>query len=312
MSFSSEVKRELCKVHVKMKELEKAEAYGLLLFCRKFASDEICFRTESGSSAQRFSQLTAVTTGAIVEIRKTLTARKSSDALYTVLIPSKDDCEHVFSYFGHDVTQPSLRVNMGNIEFEPCAAAFLRGAFLACGSITDPQTEYRLEFNTVHKNLSEDLCRVIRETTELAGGKAASVKIANRRGAFVVYLKDSEDIADLLTLMGAGGASMNVMQVKIEKSLENSLNRKINSQIANADKSASASAKQVRAIQKLTDCGVLNTLSPELQAAARLRLDHHVASLKELVELSDVPISRSGLNHRLAKLVELAGGISDE
>ena len=302
MSFSSEVKRELCKVHVKMKELEKAEAYGLLLFCRKFASDEICFRTESGSSAQRFSQLTAVTTGAIVEIRKTLTARKSSDALYTVLIPSKDDCEHVFSYFGHDVTQPSLRINMGNIEFEPCAAAFLRGAFLVCGSITDPQTEYRLEFNTVHKILSE----------ELAGGKAASVKIANRRGAFVVYLKDSEDIADLLTLMGAGGASMNVMQVKIEKSLENSLNRKINSQIANADKSASASAKQVRAIQKLADCGVLNTLSPELQAAARLRLDHHVASLKELVELSDVPISRSGLNHRLAKLVELAGGISDE
>ena len=148
---------------------------------------------------------------------------------------------------------------------------------------------------------------MIKETTELAGGKAASPKMISRRGSYVVYLKDSEDIADLLTLIGAGGASMSVMQVKIEKSLENSLNRKINSQIANTDKTVSAAAKQMRAIQTLEDSGAFDTLSEELKAAAMLRRAHPIASLKELVEVSPVHISKSGLNHRLNKLVELAG-----
>ena len=105
--------------------------------------------------------------------------------------------------------------------------------------------------------------------------------------------------------MGAGNASMTVMQVKIEKSLENTLNRKINSQIANTDKTVSAAAKQVSAIDALERSGVLETLSDELKAAAALRREHPIASLKELVELSNVPISKSGLNHRLNKLVEL-------
>lgn len=307
MSFSTDVKKELGKVHTKLKEIERSEAYGLLLFCRRFSPEEIYFRTESGAAAERFSQVVAEVTGAIVEVQKTLTARKNSSVIYKVCIPSRDDCERIFTSFGHDSGAPSTRINMANLEFEPCAAAFLRGAFLTCGSVTAPETEYRLEFNTVHKNLSDDLCRVIRETTELAGGRAAAPKTANRRGSYVVYLKDSEDISDLLTLMGAGNASMTVMQVKIEKSLENTLNRKINSQIANTDKTVSAAAKQVSAIDALERSGVLETLSDELKAAAALRREHPIASLKELVELSNVPISKSGLNHRLNKLVDLSG-----
>ncbi len=307
MSFSGDVKRELSKTRVKLKEIERSEAYGLLLFCRSFNDKEIYFRTESGAAAERFSQVVAEVTGAVVETQKTLTARKNNSSVYRVAIPSADDCARVFSYFGHEEGKASLRINMANLEFEPCAAAFLRGAFLTCGTISAPETEYRLEFNTVHKNLSEDLCRVIKETTELAGGKAASPKMISRRGSYVVYLKDSEDIADLLTLIGAGGASMSVMQVKIEKSLENSLNRKINSQIANTDKTVSAAAKQMRAIQTLEDSGAFDTLSEELKAAAMLRRAHPIASLKELVEVSHVHISKSGLNHRLNKLVELAG-----
>lgn len=312
MSFSSDVKKELCRVHVKLAEMRKAEAYGMLLFCRGFSAEDISFRTESGAAAERFASLTAEVTGAVVETRKTLTARKSGAELYKVHLTSQSDCERVFALFGHDAAQTSLRINRANIEFDECMPSFLRGAFLACGSVSSPETEYRLEFGTVHKNLSEDLCKMIREATEINSGRAASPKVLSRRGSYVVYLKDSEDISDLLTLIGAGRASMAVMQVKIEKSRENSINRKINSQIANADRSASASAKQVKAIQKLAESGVLDTLSSELRAAAQLRLDHHVASLKELVELSPVPVSRSGLNHRLAKLVEIAGDITSD
>ncbi len=307
VSFSSDVKKELCRVSVKMKEIERSEAYGLLLFCRRFSPSEISMRTESGSAAERFADVTARTTGAVVELQKTLTARKTGGAIYKAFVPSSDDCARIFAQFGHDASAPSLRVNMGNIEFEPCAAAFLRGAFLTCGTISSPESEYRLEFNTVHKNLSDDLCRVIKETMELAGGRAAQPRVISRRGSYFVYLKDSDDIADLLTLMGAGSASMSIMQVKIEKSRENSMNRKINSQIANTDKTVSAAAKQVRAIRTLEENGVLTDLSGELQAAAALRRDHPIASLKELVSLSPVPISKSGLNHRLNKLVELAG-----
>lgn len=289
-----------------MREITQAEAYGLLVCCRKFSAEEIYFRTESRSAAERFSRKIAEVTGAVVEISEKLTARSSSAVIFKVSVPSQLDCERIFAQFGHESGQPSLRVNMANLEFEPCAAAFLRGAFLTCGTITAPQTEYRLEFNTVHKNLSEDLCRVIKETTELAGGRAASPKIVNRRGAYVVYLKDSEDISDLLTLMGAGSASMAVMQVKIEKSLENARNRKINSEIANTDKTFSASAKQMKAITLLEECGVLPQLSEELRAAAELRRAYPMASLKELAERSPVSISKSGLNHRLKKLVEIA------
>ena len=290
-----------------MKEIERSEAYGLLLFCRHFSPSEISMRTESGSAAKRFAELTAQITGAVVEVRQTITARKKGGSIYKAFVPSQGDCERIFSQFGHDPAAPSLRINMANLEFEPCAAAFLRGAFLTCGTISSPESEYRLEFNTVHKNLSDDLCRVIKETTELAGGRAAQPKVITRRGSYFVYLKDSEDISDLLTLMGAGSAAMSIMQVKIEKSRENSINRKINSQIANTDKTVSAAAKQVRAIRTLEENGTLASLSEELQTAAKLRRDHPIASLKELVSLSEAPISKSGLNHRLNKLVELAG-----
>ncbi len=305
MSFSSDVKKELCKVSVKLREIESSEAYGLLLFCRRFTPGEICLRTESGSTAERFSQIVAQITGAVVEVQKSLTARKTGAAIYKVSVPSPDDCSRIFARFGHEASSSSLRINMANLEFEPCAAAFLRGAFLTCGTISSPESEYRLEFNTVYKNLSEDLCRVIKETTELAGGRAAQPRIISRRGSFAVYLKDSDDISDLLTLMGAGSASMTIMQVKIEKSRENSMNRKINSQIANTDKTVSAAARQMRAIANLEESGALLSLSEELQAAAKLRQEHPIASLKELVTLSEVPISKSGLNHRLNKLIEL-------
>ena len=303
MSFSSDVKKELCRVNAKLYEMKKAECYGLMLFCRRFTADEISFKTESAAAAERFAQLTAEVTGTVVETRRTLSTSKSS---YKVSLTSRDECERVFSFFGHDASQPSLKVNRANIEFDECIPAFLRGVFLACGSISSPETEYRMEFGTVYKNLSDDLCNIIREAKSLTGEGTVSPKMINRRGSCVVYLKDSEDIADFLTLIGATKASMSVMEIKIEKSRENLMNRKINSQIANADKTASASAKQVKAIRKLRENGTLDTLSEELRTAAELRLAHPTASLKELVELSPVSLSRSGLNHRLNKLVETA------
>ncbi len=306
MSFSSDTKKELCKVNSKLDEMNKAEAYGLLLFCKKFSDTEISFKTESSETTKRFAELTASCTGSVVEIKKSLSARKNKASLYRVSIPNIEDCKRIFDYFGHSSSDFSLRINRANIEFEVCAAAFLRGAFLTCGSITSPESEYHLEFNAVHKNLSEDLCKIIQETTEYVGGRAIKPKVVCRRGSYVVYLKDSEDISDILTLMGAGNASMNVMQIKIMKNYENAKNRQVNSQLANTDKIVSAAAKQVKAITILDESGKLGTLSEELQEAARVRKQYPLVSLKELCTYFDTPISKSGLNHRLNKLIELA------
>ncbi len=306
MSFSNEVKKELCKINNKIPEIDRAETYGMLLFCHPFSAKEIRFRTENECAAKRFSQFTAEITQSSVETVSTLTARKNNASIYKSGVVSPDDCKRIFDMFGHEDNCSSLRVNMANIEFEPCAAAFLRGAFLTCGHISSPENEYRLDFSTVYKKLSEDLCRVITETTALAGGKTASPKISNRRGSYVVYLKGSEDIADLLTLMGATTASMEIMQVRIQKSIDNEMTRKINFQLANTDKSLSAAAKQVKAIKLLQKQGELEKLSEELQMAARLRLEHPTASLKELLQFAQPSISKSGLNHRLNKLTDLA------
>ena len=306
MSFSSDTKRELCKVQAKLDEMIKAEAYGLLLFCKKFSDKDILFKTESGDAAQRFADIITAQTGSVVEIQKSLSVRKNEASLYKISVPNVDDCKRIFEYFGHDNNDVSLRINRANIEFEVCAASFLRGAFLTCGNITSPESEYHLEFNAAHKNLSEDLCKLIYETTEYVGGRAITPKSVSRRGSYVVYIKDSEDISDFLTLMGAGNASMTVMQVKILKNAENARNRQINSQIANTDKIVSAAVKQVQAINALSDSGKLNTLSEELQEVAKIRKQYPLASLKELCTYFENPISKSGLNHRLNKLIELA------
>ena len=307
MSFSSDTKKELCKTASNLNEINIAETYGLLLFCKRFSDREISFKTESHEAAERFAQMITVETGSVVQIEKSLSVRKNEASLYKVSIPDSDDCKRIFEYFGHDRNDVSLRINRGNIEFDVCMAAFLRGAFLTCGNISSPESEYHLEFNVAHKNLSEDLCRIIPEASEYAGGRRITPKSVNRRGSYVVYIKDSEDISDFLTLIGASNASMNIMQVKIIKDYENAKNRRVNSQLANTDKMVSAAVKQVQAIKKLEENGKLSSLSDELQEAAEIRKKYPLVSLKELCGYFETPISKSGLNHRLKKIIELSG-----
>ncbi len=306
MSFSSETKKELCKSLLKHDELICAEAYGMLIFGRRFSVAEISCRTESTAAANRFTEIITERTGSVVEVQSSLTTRRNASHMYSISIPNPDDCKRVCVYFGHDAGEISLHINRANIENDRCAAAFLRGAFLICGNVSEPVSEYHLEFVVQHKNLSEDLCKLIAETTAFVGGRIISPKIIKRRGVYIVYLKDSEDISDLLTLMGAANASMAVMQAKIMKSYNNATNRKVNSQVANTDKAFTAAAKQLQAINILEESGVLKNLSDELKEVAQIRKEYPQATLKDLAEKLSKPMSKSGINHRLNKLIELS------
>ena len=180
---------------------------------------------------------------------------------------------------------------------ESCIPAFIRGAFLACGKISDPQKEYHLELIIKHEQLSWELCRLLQQ-------RGLDAKITERQNRFVVYLKESESIEDFLTMTGCVNATLQIMNAKAFKDLRNNLNRKTNFETANIQKASASCAKPLEAIAVLERSGILQTLPEDLQAAAKTRRDHIDLSLNELGAL--LGLSRSGVFHRLDKLVKLA------
>ncbi len=176
----------------------------------------------------------------------------------------------------------------------------MRGAFLSCGTVTDPQKDYHLEFSVAHRRLAQDLVTLLEEIE----GLRIQPSVTRRKGSYVVYIKGSEQIADLLTFMGAPSASMALMQAKMVKEVRNYVNRTTNFETANIDKTASASARQVAAIHGLEETVGLEQLPEDLREMAYLRLQNPDMSLRELGEA--LSISRSGANHRIQRLMELA------
>lgn len=302
MSFALDVKKELSKAENLSYSREYAETYGMLLFSRHFSSSEIWLKTKSISVAERYIYLLTKLFSPVIEKQSTLKASKNFINLHTVSLVVPEECKKIYEEFGHSDKNPSLRLNRSNIDDDMCRVAFLRGAFLSCGSVNDPNKNYHLEFCAQYKNLSNDLCTLLREIEECN----LSPKVVLRSGSYVVYLKDSEQITDLLTYMGAPNCAMDIMNAKAYKEMRNIANLRTNSELANIAKTASASARQLSAIEKLDNTIGLSALPEPLHEIAVLRRDNPELSLRDLGELLSPPISRSGVNHRLSKLIELA------
>ncbi len=302
MSFSHDVKKELSKFQSSANAQELAEFYGLALFSRPFSSTQIKLKTESIHVAERYITLANKLFSPVVEKQSTLKATREAINLHTVSLIIPEECNRIFNSFGHDEKTPSLRVNRGNIDDELCLSAFLRGAFMACGSVNDPTKNYHLEFCAAYKNLCNDLCTLLSEIEECR----ITPKTILRAGSYVVYLKDSEQITDLLTYMGAPLSAMDIMNAKAYKQMRNLANRRTNSELANINKTAQAAAKQLAAIEKIDKTSGLASLPDQLYEIALLRRDNPELSLSDLGQLLDPPISRSGVNHRLMKIIEIA------
>lgn len=302
MSFSHEVKKELAKLCDIAYCQEFAQCYGMMLFSRPFSSKEIKLKTESISVAERYITLSGKLFSVVVEKQSTLKASRDCINLHTISILLPDECSRIYSTFGHDDSATALRLNRGNIEDDSCLSAFLRGVFMACGSVNDPLKNYHLEFCVAYKNLCNDLCRILSEIEECN----LTPKTIIRGGAYVVYLKDSEQITDLLTYMGATNCAMDIMNAKAYKEIRNAANRRTNSELANINKTAQAAARQLTAIEKIEASQGLESLPEQLYEIAVLRRDNPELSLRALGEMLSPPISRSGVNHRLMKIVELA------
>ena len=302
MSFSSDVKKELCKISSFDRETLKAELYGMLLFGKTFGADKIVFTTESSYAAKRVSFLLENLYMPIIERQSALRARSGDSRLYKIIVMDSGDCRRIFEDFGHSGSQVTLRVNRANLPSDEVTAAFVRGVFLSCGSVSDPMKSYHAEFCVPYKNLSMDLCKILTEVAECE----FIPKTVKRSGNYIVYFKGSEQICDLLTYVGAQIQAMEIMGTKAVKQVRNNVNRRINSEVANIEKVASASAKQLEAIKHIKNTVGLEALPDDLREIASLRLENPEMSLRALGENLIPPISRSGANHRMQRLLEYA------
>ncbi len=301
MSFTSQIKSELAQLEPKSHCCLRAECYGIWLFSKCFTLLDSAFITECAPAARKMLELAAVGAGASAQL--TYAVSRRSRPAYRVSLPEGQERLRLLEAFGHTGREPCLRINRAVLENDCCQDAFLRGAFLTCGSATDPNKAYHLEFSALYQNLARDLYTLIGEV----GNFRVSPALVRRNGSYGVYLKDGGQIEDLLTFLGATGASMELMQVRMYKEAKNNINRKSNFETANMDKTYSASARQTAAIAAISDSQGLESLPENLQALARLRLDNPDMTLRELSQR--LGISRSGVNHRLQKLIELGEGI---
>ncbi len=175
----------------------------------------------------------------------------------------------------------------------------MRGAFFAGGSITDPQKTYHLELVTDHYSVS-------REALSLLLDMGFEPKSVARAGNFITYFKSSEAIEDFLTTIGAPIAAMEIMSTKIMKDMTNSVNRRVNCDTANVTKTVDAAQEQLEAIRSIDASGILLLLPERLRETAKLRTENPELSLSQLAAIADPPVTKSCLNHRLKKLIEIA------
>lgn len=293
MTFSYEVKNELCRTEIGKRPQAAAECCGALLFCNRFARDEIRFLTGSDAFAARLPKLFLKGFGVSFDE----VARRSDGGKRTFLMRRTESIRAVADALGYGPGVISHRVNFGLLEDDDSRAAFLRGAFLAGGSVADPAKRYHLELVTGHYNVS-------RQITALFIDMGFEPKSAARGGNYIIYFKQSAMIEDILTTAGAPVAAMHVMSAKIEKDMTNLVNRKVNCDTANVTKAVEASAQVLVDIKKLRDSGTLDTLTAKLREAAKLREENPEMTLAELAALAG--LTKSGLNHRLRKLSEIA------
>ena len=293
MSFSSDAKAELCKDFINKKCCALAEACGVLLYCSGVSADQIRLITESEAFANRLPQL-------FHKAFKIEFDEIQSGGKFYFLIRDRSKIEQIFDAIGYSPAQSvSLHVNYGLLEKDCCRQAFLRGSFLSGGSVTDPAKRYHLELATNHHKVS-------RETESLLLDQGFSPKASMRKGVSILYFKQSDFIEDFLAFLGAPVAAMGVMEAKIEKDMKNKINRIVNCDNANTSKVVEAAQSQIAAIRSLREQGRLEKLPEKYSQTAALREENPEATLVELAEMFDPPITKSALNHRLRKLVELA------
>lgn len=287
MSFSSDIKKSLSEIPLKCQNCVIAELAGILRISGQISDNRIKFTTENKSVANRVTRNLSESFGFNYS-----SWQKSGARTHQFLI------EDIFA-----VENISERIMSEDImPFSCCRASFVRGVFLGSGSVSNPEKSYHLEFDLRDKSDAELL-------QEILADNGFESKITYRKGHHIVYIKECETIAGVLGYIGAGKGALDMFTIQIEKEMRNSVNRRVNCENANADKAARASGKHLVAIRKIIEAKKFEKLPEVLREIAELRMEYPEDSLKELGEKTDPPIGKSGVNHRLNRILEFAENI---
>lgn len=296
-SFSAAAKAEICRELPQSSCCALAECFGILLFCNSFQDDCIKIITES----QDFGRLLPKLFRKAFGVGFDQLPEEGTQGKLTYCITDPEKIGRVMEAFGFTQGDTlSLHINLAVVEEECCKASFLRGAFLAGGSVTHPAKAYHLEFTTTHQSVARECYMLLHETMGFYP------KTAARSGAQVLYLKQSDLISDFLTFLGAPVAAMGIMEAKLEKELNNQVNRCCNCDDANTSKVVEAAQEQLGAIRVLKERALLEQLPAKLRQAVDAREANPEASLSELAAMMEPPITKPAMNHRLQRIVQLA------
>lgn len=297
VSFSANAKAEICRNIPAKLCCALAECFGVLLFCNSFRADNIRIITESREFASALPKLFKKAFGVSFDTLPDLDAPGKMN----FQINDAEKIREIMHAYGFDAGGTlSLHINLPIVEDDCCKAAFLRGAFLAGGSVTDPAKGYHIELATTHSSVARECNSLMQEVLSV------EPKYTARGGSHLLYLKQSDMISDFLTYLGAPVSAMGIMEAKLEKELNNKVNRRCNCDDANTSKVVEAAQEQLSAIRILREKGVYPNLPVKLQQAAIAREENPESSLTELAAMMQPPISKPAMNHRLQKLVQLA------
>ena len=308
MSFSSETKNELARVkdidvNDKLSELSAIVRMAGTIQFAGLRKINVKITTELNSIARRLlkKEFNIETT---ISVNKNQMLKRNNS--YVLMVKSENGAERLLKKLAiledRDGFFPTNNIPQEVFDDEVLKRAYLRGAFLGGGSISDPEKNYHMEFVTNNEDYANSL-------RDLINSEGLNAKIVARKNSFVVYLKESEQISDLLSMIGAYQALLSLQSTKIVKEMRNNVNRIVNCETANLSKTVNAAVRQVENIKLIQNKIGISSLPENLQEIALLRVENEDMSLKELGEMLNPPISKSGVNHRLKKIEQIANDL---
>ncbi|MDP2232300.1 MAG: DNA-binding protein WhiA [Actinomycetota bacterium] len=310
MSFTAEVKDELSRVEAKRPCCRKAELAALVrIEGTLHITGNERFRLEIATETAPVARKVIKLLHGLYDLKTELTVRRSvlhKTNNYLITVPTQVNLPQALSELG--ILDDSLGLTQGIlgrvVRRDCCAISYLRGAFLGGGFVADPHGDFHFELTAESEQIAEDLAALMRRFEEPA-------KVTRLRGLYTVYLKGAEPIVTFLALVGAHSALLRTEDVRVVKSMRNDVNRLVNAETANLERTADAAIAQVEAIGLLDARVGLDNLPPALRELARLRVENPDVSLRELGELADPPLTKSAVYHRVRRIEELAADLGN-
>ena len=304
MSFNTDVKEELARVAPTCSHCERALLAALIrIEGTLYISGKRRYRLEVVTDAPSVARLAWKLLHETYQLRTELTTRRSvlhKTPNYLIDVPAQDGLEESLRDMG--VLGDSgleLGVAQSLVSKQCCAAAYLRGAFLGSGFVSDPRGDFHFEITVESREMADDIVRIMEE-------KRIKARVMQRRSSYIVYIKSGESILEFLAFVGAHQSALVMENARVVKSVRNDVNRQTNAEIANQMKAASASVDQIFAMRTVLEAYGVDRLPPALQDVIRLRVAYPDATLKELGEHANPPLSKSAVYHRIRRIEQLA------